>query len=97
MALAPITRKTITEDGEQITSYQKMCDALDFARTKGYYGGISLSPQGAYQLQLTHPSKPQQQVAAIGDVFVVQDKAAAGAIITLVPLAQYSVVWNMPA
>lgn len=43
MALQPITRKTLSEDGEQITTYQKMCDALEFARTKGYYGGISLA------------------------------------------------------
>jgi hypothetical protein len=97
MALQPITRKTVTEDGEQITTYQKMCDALDFAKTKGYYGGITLSPTGVYQLQLTHPSKQQPQFANLNDVFVVQDKASAGAIITLVPLAQYNVIYNMPA
>lgn len=97
MALQPITRKTMTEDGEQITTSQKMLDAVVFARTKGYYGGLDVSPSGEWRMWLQHPTENNQQIAKINDVFVVQNKADPGAIIKLVPLAQYSSIYNLPA
>lgn len=97
MALQPITRKTVEEKGEQIANEQKMLDGLKFARTKGYYGGVDVSQSGEWRLWIQFPGDPSPQMAQINDVFVVQGTAPNDNIIKLVPLSQYTTIYNLPA
>lgn len=84
MPLVTVTRKPVTLQGYQLTTPTDMLAALDYLKTRGYSGTISLYKNGAtptYTMQLVADAgNSAPQLGAINDWIVIENDTIANVV-----------------
>lgn len=70
-SLIDITRNAENLKAAQLNTYGDFGDAMNFVHPAGYYGTITLSSDGVWQMHLQNSNDSTTQIANLGDWLII--------------------------